>query len=310
MNMLTELGKKYQFFGRVDQMNGSTYDEYPVNVTSEDLDKVIVRVPKDITLLLNKIYYFETEAIEFKEKIHLKASKVELMSQMTIPDEDKERLMRAFYEYAPISLTDLKKGIEKYLNRLENPVIKAITLDIFKRYGNDFYLYPAATKFHHAYISGLAYHTLTMLKLSEGFIQVYPFLNQDLIFAGIILHDVTKILEFDTYEGSEYTLQGKLVGHITLGANEIAITAERLGFSGAEEVMLLEHIILSHHYYGNFGSPKKPNIAEALVIHFIDNIDSKVAVLGEALSEANEGTFTESLAVLDKERYFKHKLSK
>jgi 3'-5' exoribonuclease len=141
-------------------------------------------------------------------------------------------------------------------------------------------------------------------------IHVYPFLNQDLIIAGIILHDVTKILEFDTYEGSEYTLQGKLVGHITLGANEIALTAKKLGFSELEEVMLLEHIILSHHYYGNFGSPKKPNIAEALMIHFIDNIDSKVAVLGEALSEVDAGSFTESLGVLDKERYYKHKLSK
>lgn len=308
--MILVLGKSYQFFGKVDQMNGSTYDEYPVNVTCEDLDKVIVRVPKNIVVLLNKIYYFEAEAIEFKEKIHLKATKVELMSQMDIVDNDKERLMRAFYEYAPISLVELKKGIEGYLNRLENPVIKAITFDIFARYSNDFYLYPAATKFHHAYISGLAYHTLTMLRLSEGFLNVYPYLNQDLVFAGIILHDVTKILEFDTFEGSEYTLQGKLVGHITLGVNELAITAEKLGLKDAEEVMLLEHIILSHHYYGNFGSPKKPNIAEALVIHFIDNIDSKVAVLGEALSETDFGNFTEPLSVLDKERYYKHKLSK
>ena len=308
--MILVLGKNYQFFGKIDQMNGSTYDEYPVNVTCEDLDKVIVRVPKNINVLLNKIYYFEAEAIEFKEKLHLKATKVELMSQMDIADTDKERLMRAFYEYAPISLVDLKKGIEGYLNRLENPVIKAITFDIFSRYGSDFFLYPAATKFHHAYISGLAFHTFTMLRLSEGFLSVYPYLNQDLIFAGIILHDVTKILEFDTFEGSEYTLQGKLVGHITLGVNELAITAEKLGFKDAEEVMLLEHIILSHHYYGNFGSPKKPNIAEALIIHFIDNIDSKVAVLGEALSETDFGAFTEPLGVLDKERYYKHKLSK
>lgn len=308
--MIIELGKSYQFFGRVDQMNGSTYDDFPVNVTAEDMDKIIVRVSKGTQLLVNKIYYFETVATEFKDKVHLKASKVELMSTMKISDIDKERLMRAFYDYAPISLPELKQGIESYLNRLENEAIKAITHDIFSKYSEDFYLYPAATKFHHAYISGLAYHTLTMLKLSDGMIQVYPFLNQDLIIAGIILHDVTKILEFDTYEGSEYTLQGKLVGHITLGVNEIALTAEKLGYTDLEEVMLLEHIILSHHYYGNFGSPKKPNIAEALIIHFIDNIDSKVAVLGEALTEVDQGSFTEALGVLDKERYYKHKLSK
>jgi len=308
MNLV--LGQFYQFFGRIDQMNASTYEDFPINVTGEDMDKVIVRVLQGTPLLLNKIYYFEATAIEFKDKLHLKASKVVQMNEIDLPVEDKERLMRAFYDYAPISLKELQEGISSRLKLLENPVIKAITDDIFSRYGNDFYLYPAATKFHHAYISGLAYHTLTMLKLADGFIQVYPFLNRDLLIAGIILHDVTKTLEFDSYEGSEYTIQGRLVGHITLGANEIALTAAKLGYSDSEEAMLLQHIILSHHYYGNFGSPKKPNIAEALVIHFIDNIDSKVAVLGEALEEVNQGSFTEQLGVLDKERYYKHKLSK
>jgi 3'-5' exoribonuclease len=308
--MNIELGTEYKFYGKVDQVNGSTYDDYPINVTSEDLDKVVVRIAKPISLLINKIYYFEATAVEFKDKVHLRASVVTLMSERIIADEEKERLMRAFYDYAPVSLVSLKEGIESRLALLENPVIKAITLDIFSRYGDDFYLYPAATKFHHAYISGLAYHTLTMLRLSEGFMKVYPFLNQDLIIAGIILHDVTKTLEFDSYEGSEYTIQGRLVGHITLGANEIALTAKKLGFEDSEEAMLLQHIILSHHYYGNFGSPKKPNIAEALVIHFIDNIDSKVAVLGEALAEIDLGGFTEQLGVLDKERYYKHKISK
>jgi len=308
--MNIELGQYYQFYGRVDQINASTYDDFPINVTGEDMDKVIVRALQGTPLLLNKIYYFEVTAIEFKDKVHLKASKVVQMNDMNLPVEDKERLMRAFYDYAPISLHELREGIESRLKQLENPIIKAITDDIFSRYGDDFYLYPAATKFHHAYISGLAFHTLTMLKLSEGFLQVYPFLNRDLLIAGIVLHDVTKILEFDSYEGSEYTLQGRLVGHITLGANEIAITANKLGYSDSEEAMLLQHIILSHHYYGNFGSPKKPNIAEALVIHFIDNIDSKVAVLGEALEVVDNGQFTEQLGVLDKERYYKHKLSK
>jgi len=156
----------------------------------------------------------------------------------------------------------------------------------------------------------LAYHTSSMLKLAEGFLKVYPFLNEDLVYAGIILHDVTKVLEFDSYEGSEYTVQGRLLGHITLGANEIALTARDLGLEKSEEAMLLEHIILSHHYFGNFGSPKKPNIAEALVIHFIDNIDSKVCVLGEELEKTKLGDFTAPIGVLDKERYLKHKYSK
>ncbi len=119
-----------------------------------------------------------------------------------------------------------------------------------------------------------------------------------------------KIFEFDTYEGAEYTVRGKLLGHITMGANLIDGVAKDLGYSQAEETMLLEHIIISHHYYGNFGSPRKPNIAEALIIHFIDNIDSKTTVLGEELNIVETGNLTGSIGVLERERYYKHKLSK
>jgi 3'-5' exoribonuclease len=157
------------------------------------------------------------------------------MKDRAIEDDEKERLMRAFYDYAPMSLADLKAGVYGFMKRLTNPTIKAITEDIFNRYESDFFMYPAATKFHHAYISGLAYHTLTMLKLAVKIADVYPFLNEDLLISGIILHDITKILEFDSYEGSEYTLQGKLVGHITLGTNEIALTAKRLNVDQTEE---------------------------------------------------------------------------
>ena len=128
--------------------------------------------------------------------------------------------------------------------------------------------------------------------------------------AGIVLHDICKIFEFDSYEGSGYTVKGKLIGHITMGASLIESVAKELGYQDEEETMLLEHIIISHHYYGNFGSPRKPNIAEALIVHFIDNIDSKTTVLGEELNLIEVGHLTGSIGVLERERYYKHKLSK
>ncbi len=309
-DMNYEIDQKVNFYGKIEAVNPSTYDSYAVNVETEAKEKVIVRVPAKTVVSLNKLYWFETVAISFKDKIHLRADKFAPIAEMDIDDDVKERLFRAFYEYAPINLREVRGGIEGKLARLQNPVIRAITMDIYEKYADDFYLYPAATKFHHAYISGLAYHTWSMLKLADGFLSVYPFLNEDLLIAGIVLHDVTKTLEFDSYEGSEYTLAGKLIGHISLGVNEIALSAARLGLEDTEEKMLLEHIILSHHYYGNFGSPKKPNLVEALVIHFIDNVDSKVTVLGEELQKIEVGGFTDAIPVLDKERFYKHKLSK
>ncbi|MDD3127066.1 MAG: HD domain-containing protein [Candidatus Izemoplasmatales bacterium] len=305
-----EVNQEVNFFGRIDQVNASSYDSYACNVTCEDQDKVIVRIPENGEVSLNKIYYFETIAVNFKDRIHLQASKYEPISTMELPEVIKVRLMHAFYEYAPFDVTEARKFIETKIANLQAADIKKITETIYQKFQVDFYLYPAATKFHHAYISGLAYHTFSMLKLAEGFINVYPFLNEDLIYAGIILHDVTKIIEFDSYEGSEYTVKGRLIGHITLGSYEIALAARDLGLESSEAALMLEHIVLSHHYYGNFGSPKKPNTAEALVIHFIDDIDSKVCVLGEELNKIKIGDFTTSISILDKERYYKHKFSK
>ncbi|MDY0140150.1 MAG: HD domain-containing protein [Candidatus Izemoplasmatales bacterium] len=301
---------KYEFFAKVLQINESTYETYPVIVITEDNETAIVRMKQEDNLSLNKIYFFVTEGIVFKEKIHLEVKEFKKLSETEITDEKKEKLMKFFYNHAPVNTVELIKDIDKIISNIGNNVIKDITEKIYKDNKEDFFLYPAATKFHHAYISGLAYHTHSMLHLAKGFLEVYDWLNKDLIYAGIILHDVCKIFEFDSYEGSNYTIKGKLIGHIAMGVSLINEVAKELNYQDEEEVMLLEHIMLSHHYYGNFGSPKKPNIAEALMIHFIDNIDSKACVLGEELDLVENGDLTGPIGVLERERYYKHKLSK
>lgn len=306
---MLEDGVKYDFFGKVLQINESTYETYPLTVLTEENETVIVRVKQTENLSLNKIYYFKTKGITFKDKIHLEVIEYKKLSEVEISDEKREVLMKSFYDHAPVNTTEIIKDIERILDNLNNQVIKDVTKKIYTDNKNDFYLYPAATKFHHAYISGLAYHTHSMLRLAKGFLEVYDWLNADLLYAGIILHDICKISEFDSYEGSNYTIKGKLIGHIAMGVSKLDEVAKELGYIDEEEVMLLQHILLSHHYYGNFGSPKKPNIAEALMIHFIDNIDSKACVLGEELDLVEKGDLTSPIGVLDRERYYKHKLS-
>ena len=307
---MLDLGKEYKFYGKVLQKNDSTYDSYPINVLTEEGENVIVRIGQNDEVSLNKIYYFETVAIQFKDRIHFEAKSHTILGEMSESDNRKEELLKFFYHYAPIEIEVIKRDIEAKIKGLNNVVLKDITQTIYDRYKEEFYLYPAATKFHHAYISGLAYHTHSMLKLAEGFFAVYPFLSEDLVNAGILLHDICKIFEFDSYEGSEYTIKGKLIGHITMGATLVDEVAKELGYGNEEETMLLQHIIISHHYYGNFGSPRKPNIAEALIIHFIDNIDYKTTVLGEELNLVETGHLTNSIGVLERERYYKHKLTK
>ena len=296
------------FYAKIETINNTTYETNTLRVLTEKKEGFTLRISQEEKLQLNNVYYFECSPIIFKEKEQLEVTKHIHIDNCEIDFERRQELMGTFYTYAPVDPKATKDVVEGYLGRIENKIIKEIIDVIYKKNQQDFYLYPAATKFHHAYIGGLSYHTATMLKLIDGFMSVYPFLKEDLLIAGVFLHDICKVTELSNYAGPEYTREGKLLGHITMGVKEVEVVANELGHRGTEEVLLIQHMILSHHYYGNYGSPKKTNIPEALILHFIDNIDSKMTVLQESLDQINEGEFTQSIGVLDRERYYKSKL--
>lgn len=293
------------FFGKVETINATTYDTNTVRVLREDNEGVTIRIHEDEVLKVSAVYEFKVEPIVFKEKDQFLVKEYKHIDECDITFERRQELMSFFYEYSPVDSKITKSIIESYLAKIENKVIKDIVDDIYESHKQNFYLYPAATKFHHAYIGGLSYHTSTMMKLLDGFYAVYPFLNMDLLIAGVFLHDVCKTTELSNYAGPEYTKVGKLLGHITMGVKLIETVAVKLGYQDQEEVLLLEHMVLSHHYYGNYGSPKKTNIPEALILHFVDNIDSKMTVLQETLSQTTPGEFTPPIGVLDREKYYK-----
>ena len=296
------------FYAKIDAYNQTTYETNTLSVLLEDQSRRTLRIDEDITIYEGEVYYFECEPIEFKNREQFLVKHHQHLNDCALSLKEKERIMSIFYDYAPKDIEAIQKTVESYLTTLKDTPIKAITDALFRRYEKDFYLYPAATRFHHAYIGGVAHHTATMLKLVDGLVLTYPFLNQDLLIAGIILHDLFKTVELSNPHAPEYTTEGRLLGHISMGTVAVAEAARELGLYESEERLLLQHMILSHHYYGNFGSPKKPNLPEALALHFIDNIDSKFAVLGEALAETKAGEFTAPLAVIDRERFYKSKI--
>lgn len=306
------------FYAKIIATNQTTYDTNTLSVLTETMAKnevnmqrpTTLRIAEDIFLTEGDVYYFETEPTIHNEKEQQKVLHYRHVNDCELKLSEKERLMRTFYDFAPVDIEVVKTSVEAYLKQLKNPVISKITQTLYDKYSDSFYLYPAATKFHHAYIGGLAHHTETMLRVSEGLLKIYPFLNKDLLISGIILHDICKTIELSNYKEPEYTKEGRLIGHITMGVKAITKVAIENDLYDTEERLLLEHMILSHHYYGNFGSPKKPNIPEALVLHFIDNIDSKLAVLGETLKTIEPGTFTSPIPVLDREKFYKAKLKK
>jgi 3'-5' exoribonuclease len=255
-------------------------------------------------LLVGKVYEFEALAVvKVEDELVLKCMKITPIEDILSKNE-LSKVLDLFYVYAPIPMADIQKGIESYINKIDNVILKKITKKIYKEKQSKFYLHPAATKFHHSYVGGLAYHTLTMLKLIDPFLKIYPYLSKDLLYSGTILHDMSKIEEISGVDG-EYTKEGQLIGHLVMQTIEISRVAKDLGYDKTEEVLMLKHMIISHHGQFNFGSPKKPQIGEALLLWFIDTIDSKFTVLGESLNSISDGTWTPMISVMDKMRFYK-----
>ncbi|MDF2617024.1 MAG: metal dependent phosphohydrolase [Sedimentibacter sp.] len=174
--------------------------------------------------------------------------------------------------------------------------LKVNKSNILSKYEKKLYYYPAAKKNHHSYMGGLLYHTLRMLQSGERLGQVYGFLKMDYIYAGVLLHDICKILEMDSDEYgvvSDYSMEGKLLGHIIQGIKEIEIEGEKIGLS-REKSIILQHMVLSHHYEPEFGSPKKPMTPEAEILHFLDIIDARMFDFEHALEAIEPGQFTET----------------
>lgn len=278
-----------------------------------DKDKIInikLEPKKSYNLEIGNLY-----EITYKEK--LKEANGELIKVLISYEpvskkysgDEVIKIYSKFYNFAPLPIIELKNYIEKQLSSLKNKVIKNITTTIYDEYKDKFYTHPAAKSYHHAYFGGLAYHTYTMLHLVEPFCNTYTYLSKDLLTAGVILHDICKIDEITRVDG-EYTKEGVLLGHLTMGAIKVELTAKTLGYIDEEETLLLKHMILSHHGLPYYGSPQKPQIPEAYILWIIDTVDSKFSVLKDEYKNTKTGEFTSNINVLDKLKYYKHKLIK
>lgn len=161
--------------------------------------------------------------------------------------------------------------------------------------------FPAAVKLHHAYRSGLLHHTWSVCRLALSIANLYPKLNKELLTAGAILHDIGKIYEMDTGRlglAGAYTAEGQLVGHIQLGIDMLRRTADELN-TPEETVLMLEHMLLSHHGQPDFGSPKYPMFPEAEILSQSDLIDARLFEMYDVLSSVAPGGFSERVWSLD-----------
>ena len=234
----------------------------------------------------------------------------QLKIEIIRPVEERDEVnIEDFVVSAPYMPEEMYREILFYIDGMYNQDIKTLVKRVFEGYKDKLMYYPAAKKNHHAIRSGLLYHILSMLKLGEKIAQLYDFLNRDLLFGGIILHDLAKMEEMDSSElgiVNDYTVEGTLLGHITQGIKNLQIIGEELG-TNKEVLMLLQHMVLSHHYEPEFGSPVRPMIPEAEILHYIDIIDARMFDMRKVLEDVAPGEFSERLWSLENRRLYKRK---
>ncbi|MGL5244172.1 MAG: 3'-5' exoribonuclease YhaM family protein [Sarcina sp.] len=226
--------------------------------------------------------------------------------------EEDEIKIEDYVQSAPFDSKYMFEKIKSYVMNMKNEDIKSIIEEILRNNEEKLMYYPAAKKNHHSIRSGLLYHIMTMLNLGEKICEIYKFLNSDLIYAGVILHDLAKIDEMDSNElgiVNDYTLEGTLLGHITQGIKEVEIVGRKFNVD-KNTITLLQHMILSHHYEAEYGSPVKPMIPEAEILHYLDIIDARMYDMKKAIKETQIGEFSERLWSLENRRVYNHGLNR
>ena len=198
--------------------------------------------------------------------------------------------------------------IYKIIDSMADEEIKKLTYSLIKESEEKMLFWPAAFKLHHAMRGGLLYHTLSIIKLAKSVCEIYPSVDRDLLFCGIILHDICKIDEFELSSAgmvTKYSVKGELLGHLVMGAMKVSQKARELGIS-EEKATLVEHMIISHHGDPEFGAAVRPMFLEAEILSRLDTLDAVIFEIEEASGSVASGEFSPRQRALDNRKLYNH----
>ncbi|MEB7449453.1 3'-5' exoribonuclease YhaM [Staphylococcus chromogenes] len=279
---------------------GKDYMTLHLQDKSGEIEAKVWTVTKEdmATLKPELIIHVKGDVINYRGRKQMK------VNQFRVATEADGLKTQDFIDGAPMSLDEIKSQMQSFIFEIENANLQRITRHLLQKYDEAFFTFPAASSHHHNFVSGLSYHVLTMLQIAKGLCEIYPNLNKSLLYSGIILHDMGKVRELSGPMATSYTLEGNLLGHISIASEEVAEAARELGIQG-EEVLLLRHLILSHHGKLEYGSPKLPHVKEAEILHFIDNIDARMNMFDKAFKKIEKGQFTERIFGLENRQFYK-----
>jgi len=234
--------------------------------------------------------------------------RVERLRKVT--EKDAVR-MEDFVPSAPLPGEEMLEEIYAAVRGFKDGPLKALLLSILEEKKETLLFWPAAFRLHHAVRGGLLWHTLSILRLAQAVAALYPEVNADLLLAGVILHDIDKTNEYDvpaTGLATGYTLKGNLVGHLVGGAVYIEQKARCLPQETPlpqETLLLLQHMLISHHGEPEFGAAMRPMFLEAELLSELDLMDARVNEIAIAMQGVQPGEFSNKIWALDNRKFYK-----
>jgi len=211
-----------------------------------------------------------------KREMYNNSPQVKIVSlRLTDASKGEPTSASHFVEHAPMTKEEMEEEVNQIMFDITNPYLRRIVHNILKKYQEDFFEFPAAKRHHHAFVGGLSFHTVSMLRLAKAIATQYTQINRSLLYSGVILHDIGKTME-----------------ELDIDENQ-------------EDVLLLKHLILAHHGKLEYGSPVRPQLLEAEVLHHIDLLDATITMMSNALDKTEPGAFSERVFGLDNRSFYK-----
>ena len=260
------------------------------DVKPEDCDRIKV----------GRLALFSFEVLLYNQNLQLRINRVRDIDESSVSLEE-------FVISSERPESERRSELAEMVASISNSVYRQIVEKMLQRIGISYLTYPAASKIHHSFLGGLSEHSLSMAKLAGVICEHYPQLDRDLLISAALLHDVGKTAEMSGPITTEYTLAGKLEGHISIANGWLSEVIAELHLEDTEEAILMHHMILSHHGHYEFGSPVLPMIQEAEVLCLIDNLDARMNTLKNALDGVKPGAWTAKLFALENRQFYKPK---
>jgi 3'-5' exoribonuclease len=226
------------------------------------------------------------DVVQIRGRVKLYNGQKELTLESVIPSAERDYELADFLPHTKYDVEELYSRLRAAVAEMKNPFLQKLLLSFVDdpAIASKLKRAPAAMTMHHAFIGGLLEHMVSLIGLSRDVAAHYPELDADLLLTGVVLHDIGKIDELRYSRGIEYTTEGRLLGHIMIGAQMARERINSIPGFPAPLAVLVEHLILSHHGTHEFGSPALPQVREAVALNFIDDLDSKMAAMGATLA--------------------------